>query len=128
MNFSHINAWILTQIDEWLEYAPILSTGSAFENACSYVDKYLERRTFLVSHSLSLADVAIWSGLAGIFFLIKKIKSSALSILFSRYHWSIVPQKLFLHHHAYLERGWERWVVMLCLFLFLKLFTVFLVY
>lgn len=65
MNFSHINAWILTQIDEWLEYAPVLSSGSTFENACSYVDKYLKKRTFLVSHSLSLADVAIWSGLAG---------------------------------------------------------------
>lgn len=56
------------QIDEWLEYAPVFSSGSAFEHACNYVDKYLERCTFLVGHSLSLADIAIWSGLVGNFF------------------------------------------------------------
>ncbi|XP_022969395.1 glutamate--tRNA ligase, cytoplasmic [Cucurbita maxima] len=64
-NFYGQNAYESSQIDEWLEYAPILSSGSAFESACSYVDKYLERCTFLVGHSLSVADVAVWSGLAG---------------------------------------------------------------
>lgn len=53
------------QIDEWLEYAPILSYGSEFENACTHIDKYLVQCTFLVGHSLSIADIAIWSGLAG---------------------------------------------------------------
>ncbi|CAK9311775.1 unnamed protein product [Citrullus colocynthis] len=64
-NFYGQNAYESSQIDAWLEYAPILSSGSAFESACSYVDKYLERQTFLISNYLSLADVAIWSGLAG---------------------------------------------------------------
>lgn len=56
---------LLFQIDEWLEYAPILSSGPAFENACKYIDEYLEKRTFLVGYSLSIADIAIWAGLAG---------------------------------------------------------------
>ncbi|PSS08412.1 Glutamate--tRNA ligase [Actinidia chinensis var. chinensis] len=53
------------QIDEWLEYAPVLASGGEFEGACNYIDGYLLARTFLVGHSLSIADIAIWSGLAG---------------------------------------------------------------
>lgn len=58
------------QIDELLEYAPILSSGPAFENACKYIDEYLEKRTFFVGYSLSIADIAIWAGLAGKGFLL----------------------------------------------------------
>ncbi|KAH0727004.1 hypothetical protein KY284_002869 [Solanum tuberosum] len=54
-----------SQIDEWLEYAPIFASGSQFEEACGYVDGYLLQHTFLVGHSLSIADIAVWSGLAG---------------------------------------------------------------
>lgn len=53
------------QIDVLLEYAPVLSSGPAFENGCKYIDDYLEKRTFLVGYSLSIADLAIWAGLAG---------------------------------------------------------------
>lgn len=53
------------QIDQWLEYAHIFSSGSEFENACIHVDGYLSLRTCLVGYSLSIADIAIWSGLAG---------------------------------------------------------------
>ncbi|GAA0169178.1 aminoacyl-tRNA synthetase [Lithospermum erythrorhizon] len=53
------------QIDEWLEYAPIFTVGSEFEGACAYVDQYLLHKTFLVGHSLSIADLAIWSCLTG---------------------------------------------------------------
>lgn len=53
------------QIDEWLDYAPVLSSGSTFENGCKNVDEYLSGNTFLVGHNLSIADIAIWSGLAG---------------------------------------------------------------
>ncbi|PIA54692.1 hypothetical protein AQUCO_00900927v1 [Aquilegia coerulea] len=54
------------QIDEWLEYAQLFSIGSEFENACSYVNGYLSGRTFLVGYTLSVADIAIWSSLAGV--------------------------------------------------------------
>ena len=54
-----------SQIDEWLEYAPVFSLGPAFENACKYVDDFLQSRTFLVGYCFSIADVAIWSTLAG---------------------------------------------------------------
>ncbi|KAI4301636.1 hypothetical protein L6164_034896 [Bauhinia variegata] len=64
-NLYGLNAFESGQIDEWLEFAPILLSGSAFESACKYMDEYLEKSTFLVGHSLSIADVAIWSGLAG---------------------------------------------------------------
>lgn len=53
------------QIDEWLDYAPTFAIGSEFENACTYVDGILLKQTFLVGYSLSIADIAIWSGLAG---------------------------------------------------------------
>ncbi|GAV69672.1 tRNA-synt_1c domain-containing protein/tRNA-synt_1c_C domain-containing protein [Cephalotus follicularis] len=63
-NFYGENAYEANQVDEWLDYSPILSSGSEFENVCAYVDKYLETRTLLVGQSLSIADIAIWSGLA----------------------------------------------------------------
>lgn len=59
------DAFESSQIDEWLEYAPIFASGSQFEEACGYVDGYLLQHTFLVGHSLSIADIAVWSGLAG---------------------------------------------------------------
>ncbi|XVE52382.1 hypothetical protein DITRI_Ditri02bG0118000 [Diplodiscus trichospermus] len=64
-NFYGDDAFHAAQIDEWLEYSPTISCGSEFENACSYMDAYLEKRTFFVSHCFSIADIAIWSGLAG---------------------------------------------------------------
>nr|GMC93500.1 glutamate--tRNA ligase, cytoplasmic-like [Ipomoea batatas]GMC97200.1 glutamate--tRNA ligase, cytoplasmic-like [Ipomoea batatas] len=54
-----------SQIDEWLEYAPIFASGSEFQGACGYVDQFLLHHTFLVGNSLSIADIAVWSGLAG---------------------------------------------------------------
>lgn len=63
--FSFLITLMFFQIDEWLDYAPILSSGPAFENACKYIDEYLEKCTFLVGYSLSIADLAIWAGLAG---------------------------------------------------------------
>ncbi|XVE68500.1 hypothetical protein DITRI_Ditri09bG0072900 [Diplodiscus trichospermus] len=64
-NFYGDNAFHAGQIDELLDYAPTISCGSEFENACGYLDVYLEKRTFFVSHYFSIADIAIWSGLAG---------------------------------------------------------------
>ncbi|XP_062171686.1 glutamate--tRNA ligase, cytoplasmic-like [Alnus glutinosa] len=64
-NFYGQNAYESGQIDEWLEHAPVFSSGSAFENACKNLDDFLQSRTFLVGYSFSIADVAIWSGLAG---------------------------------------------------------------
>ncbi|KAI3709090.1 hypothetical protein L2E82_38845 [Cichorium intybus] len=64
-NFYQRDAIENGQITEWLEYAPIFSSGSEYEGACKYVDGYLLQRTFLVGNSLSVADIAIWSYLAG---------------------------------------------------------------
>lgn len=64
-NFYGENAYEAAQIDEWLQYAPTLSSGSEFESACMYLDGYLLNHTVLVGHSFSIADVAICSGLAG---------------------------------------------------------------
>lgn len=64
-HFYGKDAFESAQIDEWLEYSPIFSSGPQFESACTHVDGYLALRTFLVGYSLSIADVAIWSGLAG---------------------------------------------------------------
>jgi glutathione S-transferase len=53
------------QVVEWLEYAPTFLLGSEFEVACSFVDGYLMSRTFLVGHVLTIADITVWSNLAG---------------------------------------------------------------
>ncbi|KAI5072108.1 hypothetical protein GOP47_0012214 [Adiantum capillus-veneris] len=53
------------QVDEWIEYAPSLSIGAAFEKVCLHIDSYLETRTFLVGNSPTVADIAILAGLAG---------------------------------------------------------------
>ncbi|PKA63043.1 Glutamine--tRNA ligase [Apostasia shenzhenica] len=64
-DFYGKNALESAQIDEWLEYASIFSSGPQFESACLHVDGHLALRTFLVGYSLSVADIAVWSGLAG---------------------------------------------------------------
>ncbi|KAH9320016.1 hypothetical protein KI387_021785, partial [Taxus chinensis] len=63
-DFFNRDAFATAQIDEWMEYAPIFSSGVEFEKACTYVDNYLSLRSFLVGYSLSVADIAVWSGLA----------------------------------------------------------------
>ncbi|CAL5017217.1 unnamed protein product [Urochloa decumbens] len=65
-SFSGQNAIEFGHVAEWLEYAPTFLSGSEFENACSFVDGYLASRTFLVGHGLTIADIAVWSNLAGI--------------------------------------------------------------
>ncbi|XP_077226825.1 glutamyl/glutaminyl-tRNA synthetase, class Ic [Tasmannia lanceolata] len=64
-NFYGQDALESGQVDEWLDFAPMFSSGSEFETACSHVDGYLSLRTFLVGCNLTIADIAIWSGLAG---------------------------------------------------------------
>ncbi|KAI8555272.1 hypothetical protein RHMOL_Rhmol05G0162200 [Rhododendron molle] len=64
-NFYGHDALESCQMDEWLEYAPIMASGAEFEGGCSYIDGYLLKRTFLVGHCLSIADIAIWAGLVG---------------------------------------------------------------
>ncbi|KAJ4877641.1 hypothetical protein Rs2_42659 [Raphanus sativus] len=64
-DFYGRDAFESSQIDEWLDYASVFSSGSEFENACSRVDNYLQSSTFLVGYSLTIADVAVWSALSG---------------------------------------------------------------
>ncbi|GLJ24117.1 hypothetical protein SUGI_0459970 [Cryptomeria japonica] len=65
-DFCNRDALSTAEIDEWLEYAPIFSSGADFEKVCTYVDNYLSLRMFLMGYNLSVPDIAIWSGLAGI--------------------------------------------------------------
>lgn len=53
------------QIDMWLDYLPILDKGSEFEAGCSYLDTYFLTNTFLVGTDVSIADIFLWSALAG---------------------------------------------------------------
>jgi glutathione S-transferase len=65
--FSHSEYLLLinVQVVEWLEYAPTFFSASEFENACSFVDGYLGSRTFLAGHGLTIADLTVWSNIAG---------------------------------------------------------------
>ena len=51
------------QVDQWLDIAQSLVPGHGLEAACSSVNDFLSLRTFLVGHSLTLADVACWAQL-----------------------------------------------------------------
>ncbi|VAH21395.1 unnamed protein product [Triticum turgidum subsp. durum] len=53
------------RVDEWLEYAPLILSGSEFDAACSFLDGYLASRTFLVGHGLTVADIVVWANLRG---------------------------------------------------------------
>ncbi|XP_021733478.1 glutamate--tRNA ligase, cytoplasmic-like [Chenopodium quinoa] len=53
------------EIDQLLEYLPILEKGSEFEAGCSYLDAYLSTNTLLVAHDVSIADIFLWAALAG---------------------------------------------------------------
>lgn len=55
----------ILQIDEWLDYLPILDRGSEFETGCSYLDTYLLTNSFLVGYDVSIADILLWAALAG---------------------------------------------------------------
>ncbi|RLN22085.1 glutamate--tRNA ligase, cytoplasmic-like [Panicum miliaceum] len=46
-------------------YAPVILSGSEFEAACSFLDGFLASRTFLVGYSISIADIVVWSNIAG---------------------------------------------------------------
>ncbi|KAM0905670.1 hypothetical protein ACQ4PT_017259 [Festuca glaucescens] len=64
-NFYGQDAIQAAHVDQWLEYAPLILSGSEFEAACSFLDGYLASRTFLVGYGLSIADIVVWSNLTG---------------------------------------------------------------
>lgn len=53
------------QVDQWLAFAPSLSAGPGLLPAAAAANVFLESRTYLVGHRLTLADVAVWGELAG---------------------------------------------------------------
>ncbi|KAM0905668.1 hypothetical protein ACQ4PT_017259 [Festuca glaucescens] len=50
-NFYGQDAIQAAHVDQWLEYAPLILSGSEFEAACSFLDGYLASRTFLLFSS-----------------------------------------------------------------------------
>lgn len=64
-----VTSKLCLQVDQWIEYAPILEISSLFEETCAFIDKYLVYSTFLAGYDLTIADVAIWTALTGSNFL-----------------------------------------------------------
>ncbi|XP_036787948.2 bifunctional glutamate/proline--tRNA ligase isoform X4 [Manis pentadactyla] len=55
-----------TEIDHWLEFsATKLSSCTLFTSAINELNHCLSMRTYLVGHSLSLADLCVWATLKG---------------------------------------------------------------
>uniref|UniRef100_A0A674BTM8 Bifunctional glutamate/proline--tRNA ligase n=1 Tax=Salmo trutta TaxID=8032 RepID=A0A674BTM8_SALTR len=55
-----------TEVDHWLEFSAQRVCGqSGLAAALGELDKALELRTFLVGHSLTLADICVWAVLKG---------------------------------------------------------------
>lgn len=56
----------LLQVDHWLEFSARRLCGqSDLSSALADLDKALALRTFLVGHSVTLADLCIWAALKG---------------------------------------------------------------
>ncbi|KAK9543049.1 hypothetical protein VZT92_000861 [Zoarces viviparus] len=55
-----------TEVDHWLEFsARCLCGPTALSEALGGLDKALSLRTFLVGHTLTLADLSVWAALKG---------------------------------------------------------------
>eukprot|EP00066_Takifugu_rubripes_P018570 XP_011607836.1 PREDICTED: bifunctional glutamate/proline--tRNA ligase isoform X1 [Takifugu rubripes] len=55
-----------TEVDHWLEFsAQRLCGNTGLAVALAELDKALSLRTFLVGHSLTLADISVWASLKG---------------------------------------------------------------
>ncbi|CDQ60481.1 unnamed protein product [Oncorhynchus mykiss] len=55
-----------SKVDHWLEFSAQRVCGqSGLAAALGELDKALELRTFLVGHSLTLADICVWAALTG---------------------------------------------------------------
>ena len=51
--------WLTSQIDQWLEYYAASRASLEFSSIYSLLNAHLELRTYIVGHSLSIADVAL---------------------------------------------------------------------
>ena len=56
------------QIDHWLDFSNAnLKNGNSIWNAVQYLDNVLAPSTYLVGHSFTIADFAVWGALQGLF-------------------------------------------------------------
>jgi len=57
---------LCTQIDSWLEFSALsLSCVKEFKDALEYLNQALGPAAYLVGHSVSIADFAVWAVLHG---------------------------------------------------------------
>ena len=66
------DAFAQASVEQWVDYAASETgglgaalAGMAFDDHIKFVDGFLLTRTYLVGHSLTLADVCLWGALAG---------------------------------------------------------------
>ena len=52
-------------MDQWLDFAGLLTSGAGLEAACEAINTYLTLRTFLVDYKVTAADIACWGQLEG---------------------------------------------------------------
>ncbi|XP_056134251.1 bifunctional glutamate/proline--tRNA ligase isoform X2 [Lampris incognitus] len=61
-----VNLMEQTEVDHWLEFSTQRLCGqTGLNTALGELDKALSLRTFLVGHSLTLADLSVWAALKG---------------------------------------------------------------
>lgn len=54
----------LAQVDHWLDQAAAVVSGGGFQGVCETLSGYLASRTFIVGHTLTIADLAVWGQLS----------------------------------------------------------------
>lgn len=89
------SALVKSQIDRWIDYSE--QAMSDFKTVTAFlalINSHLTLRSFLVSHQLSLADIAIWGKLKGVPLFQQQIKSGT---------WSGQPISRWYSHVASLE-------------------------
>ena len=53
------------QVDQWLDYSPVMATGGGLQSAVEFADQYLSLRMWFAGYDMSIADLAIWGQLQG---------------------------------------------------------------
>jgi len=60
--------YMLNQVDHWLEFSNLnLGCPARFSDALQYLNQSLGPVTYLVGHSATIADFAVWSSLRGMY-------------------------------------------------------------
>ena len=67
-------------MDHWLSFVIKLGFTNDYSSAVSKLEKTLRSVTYLVGHQLTVADIAVWGFLRGLYFTIYYFSNNSLGL------------------------------------------------